>query len=143
MVLSRPVRRALAAAVLAGVLTVPATAGAITYAPVNHPGPKLSIPQTKLAAALQCTGNLAAGPTPVLLVPGTGSSPPRNFGWNWEPALNNLGIPWCAVTLPDNALGDIQDAGEYIVYAVRAMRATAGRKISIIGHSQGGMAPRW
>jgi pimeloyl-ACP methyl ester carboxylesterase len=124
-------------------LALPATASAITYAPVNHPGPKLSIPQTKLAAALQCTGNLAAGPTPVLLVPGTGSSPPRNFGWNWEPALNNLGIPWCAVTLPDNALGDIQDAGEYIVYAIRAMRATAGRKISIIGHSQGGMAPRW
>ena len=131
------------AAVLVGVLAVPATASAITYAPVNHPGPKLSVPQSKLGAALLCTGDLAAGPTPVLLVPGTGSSPPRNFGWNWEPALNKLGIPWCAVTLPDNALGDIQDAGEYIVYAIRKMHTQAGRRISIIGHSQGGMAPRW
>jgi triacylglycerol esterase/lipase EstA (alpha/beta hydrolase family) len=128
---------------VAGVLALPVTASAITYAPVNHPGPKLSVPQAKLDAALQCTGNLASGPTPVLLVPGTGSSPPRNFGWNWEPALNNLGIPWCAVTLPDNALGDIQDAGEYIVNSIRTMYARAGRKISIIGHSQGGMVPRW
>ena len=79
----------------------------------------------------------------MLLVPGTGSSPPRNFGWNWEPALNKLGIPWCAVTLPDNALGDIQVAGEYIVFAIRKMHAQAGRRISIIGHSQGGMVPRW
>jgi len=137
------VRKALAAAVVVGVLAVPATAAAITYAPVNQPGPKLSVPQSKLAAALVCTGDLTGGPTPVLLVPGTGSSPPRNFGWNWEPALNKLGIPWCAVTLPDNALGDIQVAGEYIVYAIRTMHAQAGRRISIIGHSQGGMVPRW
>jgi hypothetical protein len=129
--------------VLVGVLAFPAAGSAITYAPVNHPGPKLSVPQSQLGAALLCTGDLSAGPTPVLLVPGTGSSPPRNFGWNWEPALNKLGIPWCAVTLPDNALGDIQDAGEYIVYAIRKMHAQAGRPISIIGHSQGGMAPRW
>jgi putative serine esterase DUF676 len=126
-----------------GVLTVPATASALTYAPVDQPGPPLSVPQAALNASLQCNGNLAAGPTPVLLVPGTGSSPPRNFGWNWEPALNMLSVPWCAVTLPDNALGDIQDAGEYIVNAIRTMHQSAGRKISILGHSQGGMVPRW
>jgi hypothetical protein len=136
-------RRAFAATVLAGVLALPSTAGAISYAPVDNSGPPLSVPQTELDAALQCTSNLAVGPTPVLLVPGTGSSPPRNFGWNWEPALNKLGIPWCAVTLPDNALGDIQDAGEYIVNGIRIMYAQAERRISIIGHSQGGMLPRW
>jgi hypothetical protein len=133
----------LIAGIVFAALAVPAAASAITYAPVNRPGPKLSVPQRKLDAALQCTGDLTAGPTPVLLVPGTGSSPPRNFGWNWEPALSNLGIPWCAVTLPDNALGDIQDAGEYIVNAIRSMYSRAGKKISIIGHSQGGMVPRW
>jgi hypothetical protein len=137
------VRRALIAGIVLTALAIPAAASAITYAPVNRPGPKLSVPQRKLDAALQCTGDLAAGPTPVLLVPGTGSSPPRNFGWNWEPALSNLGIPWCAVTLPDNALGDIQDAGEYIVHAIRAMYSRAGKRISIVGHSQGGMVPRW
>jgi hypothetical protein len=102
------------------------------------------VPQDKLDASLECAGNLAsAGRAPVLLVPGTGSNPHSNFSWNWEPALSNLGIPWCAVTLPDNALGDIQVAGEYVVNGIRTMYARAGRRISIIGHSQGGMLPRW
>ena len=47
------------------------------------------------------------------------------------------------MTLPDNALGDIQVAGEYVVNAIREMHAAAGGRISIIGHSQGGMLPRW
>jgi hypothetical protein len=40
-------------------------------------------------------------------------------------------------------MGDIQVAGEYVVHAIRKMHAEAGRKIAIIGHSQGGMLPRW
>jgi pimeloyl-ACP methyl ester carboxylesterase len=145
LVLSPPVRRALAAAVLVGVLALPATASAITFAPVDQPGPALSVPQGQLNAALQCsTDNLAAsGKTPVLLVHGTGSNPPHNFGWNWEPALDTLGIPWCTVALPGNGMLDVQDAGEYVVNAIRTMSNAAGRKISIIGHSQGGMLPRW
>jgi hypothetical protein len=47
------------------------------------------------------------------------------------------------VTLPDHALGDVQVAGEYVVNGIRTMYARAGRRISIIGHSQGGMVPRW
>ena len=133
-----------AGALLLAAFALPSTGQAITYAPVDQPGPALSIPQAELDASLQCTGNVSgASRAPVLLVPGTGSSPPRNFGWNWEPALNDLGIPWCAVTLPDNALGDIQDAGEYVVNAIRTMYSRSGRKIAIIGHSQGGMVPRW
>ena len=45
--------------------------------------------------------------------------------------------------MPGNGLLDLQDAAQYVVNAIRAMHATAGRKISIIGHSQGGMLPRW
>ena len=135
--------RGLAGLIAAVALLLPASAGAITYAPVDQPGPPLSVPQDKLDAALGCSGNLAAGPAPVLLVPGTGSNPKHNFSWNWEPALTHLGISWCAVTLPGNALGDVQVSGEYIVNAIRAMHQSAGRKISIIGHSQGGMLPRW
>ena len=120
------------------------SAAAIDYAPVDHPGPALSVPQDKLDASLECSGSLAgASQAPVLLVPGTGSNPHSNFSWNYEPAFNALGIPWCAVTLPDNALSDIQDAGEYVVNAIRTMYAQAGQRISIIGHSQGGMVPRW
>jgi triacylglycerol esterase/lipase EstA (alpha/beta hydrolase family) len=133
-----------AIAIAAASLLVPASAAAITYAPVDQPGPALSVSQDKLDASLECTGNLAsAGRAPVLLVPGTGSNPHSNFSWNWEPALSKLGIPWCAVTLPDHALGDIQVAGEYVVNGIRTMYQRAGRRISIIGHSQGGMLPRW
>jgi hypothetical protein len=120
------------------------SAAAVTYAPVDQPGPALSVPQSDLDNSLQCTDNLAsAGKTPVLLVPGTGGDPPQNFGWSWEPSLDKLGIPWCTVTLPFHTQGDIQVAGEYVVNAIRTMYARAGRKISIIGHSQGGMLPRW
>jgi pimeloyl-ACP methyl ester carboxylesterase len=137
-------RRGLVGVIAAAALLVPASAGAVTYAPLDQPGPPLRVPQDKLNASLDCPASLAgATRAPVLLVPGTGSNPEHNFSWNWEPALDNLGIPWCAVTLPDNALGDIQVAGEYVVNAIRTMHARAGRRISIIGHSQGGMIPRW
>ena len=135
--------RGLIGAIAVGSLLAPACAGAVTYAPVDQPGPALSVSRDKLDASLQCAGNLASGPAPVLLVPGTGSNPQHNFSWNWEPALTNLGISWCAVTLPGNALGDVQVAGEYVVNGIRTMYGRAGRRISIIGHSQGGMLPRW
>src|SRR5436190_998866 len=59
------------------------------------------------------------------------------------PPLTNLGIAWCSVTFPSHATADIQLNGEYVVNAIRTMYARAGRRISIIGHSQGGMVPRW
>jgi Putative serine esterase (DUF676) len=138
-------RRGLAAAVAIGAaLLLPTTASAITYAPPDQPGPPLDVPQDKLDASLQCTGNLAgASVEPVLLVPGTTVNPHADFSWNWEPALDKLGVPWCSVELPGNSMGDIQVAGEYVVNAIRSMYARAGRRIAIIGHSQGGMVPRW
>ena len=136
-------RRALAAAVVVGVLALPAAAGAIEYAPVEKSGPSLSVLQSELDSSLACQGNLASGPTPVLLVHGTGSNPKDNFSWNWEPALDDLGIAWCTVALPGNGMDDIQLGGEYLVNAIRTMHGAAGRRISVIGHSQGGMIPRW
>jgi pimeloyl-ACP methyl ester carboxylesterase len=123
---------------------LPASALAVDYAPVDQPGPALSVPQADLDAALVCTGNVqGASRAPVLLVHGTGSNPDDNFSWNYEPAFDDLGIPWCTVALPGNGMDDIQVAGEYVVNAIRTMYADAGRKISIVGHSQGGMIPRW
>jgi hypothetical protein len=136
--------RGLAVAIVAVGLLVPASATAITYAPVDQPGPPLSVPQDKLDASLVCAGNPAAGThEPVLLVPGTTVNPHADFSWNWEPALDKLGIPWCSVELPGNSMGDIQVAGEYVVNAIRTLHARAGRQIAVIGHSQGGMVPRW
>lgn len=139
------VRRPLIGVVVA--LALPATASgaaASVFVPVSTPGPALSVSQATLDAVLQCSPGLdGATVAPVLLVQGTGATAKDNWSWTYEPALNKLGIPWCAVDLPDHATSDVQIAGEYVVNAIRTMYRRAGRKIAIIGHSQGGMVPRW
>jgi triacylglycerol esterase/lipase EstA (alpha/beta hydrolase family) len=132
-------------ALLAVLATVAAPIGsAHGYAPVGQPGPPLDVPPAKLAAALVCgKGVDGASRAPVLLVPGTGATADDNYSWNYEPQLDKLGIPWCAVTFPSAGNNDIQINGEYVVYAIRTMFARAGRRIAILGHSQGGMVPRW
>jgi pimeloyl-ACP methyl ester carboxylesterase len=130
--------------VVVGLLVAPAAADATTYAPLNRPGPTLSVSAAKLAAALTCDGPLAgAAHPPVLLVPGTTLNPTTDFSYGWEPALRQLGYPYCTIDLPGNAMADIQTASEYVVSAIRTMHAAYGGRIDIIGHSQGGMVPRW
>ena len=130
-----------------GVVFLLACAGAQAdpvYAPPSRPGPPLDVPTARLAAAMECSSGVDhPARAPVLLVPGTGASAHDNFSWNYEPALNSRHIPWCAVTFPYDGNGDIQVNGEYMVYAIRTMYARAGRRIAIVGHSQGGMVPRW
>ncbi len=121
-----------------------AGAAAARYAPLDRPGPPLTVPVAQLQSALSCWGQLrSSGREPVLLVPGTTINPQGDFGWGWEPALRALDWPYCTVDLPGNAMGDIQIAAQYVVYSIRAMSAAAGRRIEIVGHSQGGMVPRW
>jgi hypothetical protein len=125
---------------------VPATAlaGQPAYAPLNQPGPALTPSLAKLKASLSCEPSVkGAKVEPVLLNPGTSTTATENFGWNWEPALQQLGIPYCAYNPPEQALGPIDLSGEYLVYAIRTEYALAGRQIAIIGHSQGGMSMRW
>lgn len=114
---------------------------------MDRPGPPLSVPQAELDAALDCTGSAVpidgAAVAPVLLIHGTGSNPEENFSWNWQPALDALGIPWCTVALLDRGMADVQASGEYVVNAIRAMHQRSGRPIAILGHSQGGMIGRW
>jgi len=123
------------------VLTAPAHAA---YAPLDRPGPTLEVPRTQLDAALQCTPGIAgATRAPVLLPPATGVTAEQNYSWNYERSLSARGIPWCRVNMPQRTLGDIQVAAEYLVQSIRTMRARSGRRIAIIGHSQGGMSMRW
>ena len=114
------------------------------FAPLDQPGPALSPTAAQLKASLYCEpGVTNARVEPVLLNPGTSTTPTENFGWNWEPALDKLGIPWCAYTAPNQTLNRIDVSGEYLVNAIRTMYKLAGRQIAIIGHSQGGMSMRW
>jgi hypothetical protein len=58
--------------------------------------------------------------------------------------LSKLNWPYCLIDPPDYGFGDIQRAGEYMVYAIRTMYERGNRRrVNIIGHSQGGMSPRW
>src|SRR3954470_1826874 len=97
---------ALAAAATAVALVVAAAPGpaaaaaAAGFAPIDRPGPTLSVPQDKLDGALVCTQNASRGRQTVLLVPGTTVNPREDYSWNWFRALDQLGRPYCAVTLP-------------------------------------------
>jgi pimeloyl-ACP methyl ester carboxylesterase len=136
---------AMTAILLVATLGVARPAGATTtYAPLNRPGPRLSVSSATLKAALHCVGNLRTAPgEPVLLNPATGATPEQNYSWNYERAFTARGRAWCAITMPFHTLGDIQTAGEYLVFAIRTMYAAAHRKIAVMGHSQGGMSMRW
>ncbi|MCW2700989.1 MAG: Lipase [Blastococcus sp.] len=141
----RAVRSAVVTVLLtAAVVLGGGTATAGEFAPLDQPGPRLSVPAAKLAASLSCNGPLrAVSRDPILLVPGTTMEPGVNFSWNYGRAFNRLGWRWCAVTLPFDATGDIQVAGEYVVSALRTMSGQSGRDVDVVGWSQGGMVPRW
>src|SRR4051794_23379652 len=113
-------------------------------APARAADPPLRTPAAQLAAALSCPSGLASAPhEAVLLVHGTGLNAEESWAWNYVKTLPPLGRPPCTVTLPDKALGDIQVATEYVVYAIRRVAALSRRRIDVITHSQGGMEGRW
>ena len=124
----------LAAAILSGLLAAPAGAGSS--------GPPLSVPQSDLAEALTCKRLAGATRQPILFVPGTGETP-QMFDFNWLPYADSRGWPYCVVALPRSSMGDIQVSAEYVTYAIRRMAALTARRVQVVGHSQGGMLPRW
>ena len=141
--LRRLLLAACAAAILGGV-TAAADTSPAPYAPLDRPGPALSVSSATLAAALHCTSGVDhATREPILLIPGTDLDPEPNFAWNYERAFASLKWPYCTVTLPGHTMGDAQIAGEYVVFALRTMAARSGHKVEVLGYSQGGMLPRW
>jgi triacylglycerol lipase len=106
--------------------------------------PALDVPAGALKASLQCPQHFAHPQrNPVLLVHGTGLTADESWKWNYEVALPPSGYDWCAVTLPDRALGDIQVSSEHVVYAIERIHARTHRQVTVITHSQGGMEGRW
>jgi hypothetical protein len=145
MLLRRVMSALVALLVLSGLATCLPSANAAgpTYAPLSRSGPALKVPAATIKAAMTCHGNPKTGPRPVYLNPATSVTGAENYQWNWEKVFTAQGRYWCTMTMPNHTFGDIQTAAEYIVYAVRTMNARAGRKIAILGHSQGGMSGRW
>jgi pimeloyl-ACP methyl ester carboxylesterase len=121
-----------------------ASAVAPPAATTTTPPRPLETTKALLDASLRCPGDLSGiTRSPVLLVHGTAVNSRSTFSWNYVPALTAMGIPFCTVDLPLDGMGDIQIAAEYVVHAVREMAGRSGHKVQVIGHSQGGMVPRW
>ncbi len=108
-------------------------------------GPPLTEPPAALAAATTCdpTAQLQAAPHVVLLVHGTATTPKESWSWGYERALHADGFALCTVTLPDLGLGSMTRAAEYVVAAARIAIERSGKRIAIIGHSQGGQIGVW
>ena len=123
---------------------VTAAALALVIPSVAAADPRLDVPAGAMRAALQCPQRFAHRHSdPVLLVHGTGLGADESWAWNYEKALPPSGFDWCAVTLPDRALGDIQVSAEYVVYAIERIHTLTHRRLTVITHSQGGMEGRW
>lgn len=80
---------------------------------------------------------------PVLLVHGTGVNRTQNWDWNYWGTLQDKGWEVCWVNLPHGSIKDIQVSSEYVAHALNLMHRAAGEKIDVLGHSQGGLQPRW
>ena len=79
----------------------------------------------------------------VLLVPGTGSTPDESYSWGYERALAADGFATCTVALPETGLGSFTTAAERVRRAIHVTHRIAGRRIAVIGHSQGAALPVW
>lgn len=149
-------RRGLIAAALVLVVALAATgpggsAGAAAAGPARRTAttagtsePRYHVPRAAMKAALHCPASFTSERQPVLLVHGTFTHGQENYGWNYLPELTGRGFDVCYVDLPNRSLDDIQLASEYVVFAIRKMhRLSGGRRIDVLGHSQGGLEPRW
>ncbi|MDB5987100.1 MAG: lipase [Nevskia sp.] len=105
--------------------------------------PALETDQATLDKALTCTGFTHPDKPAVLLVHGTFTAGFEQYEWTYQPLLSDRGFDVCYVTYPDRGLGDQQVSAEYVVNAIRSMRKQSGRKIAVIGHSQGVSVTRW
>ena len=85
----------------------------------------------------------AAHPHPVVIVHGTfGDSLTLLQRLTW--AIHRAGYCVFALDYGDRATGPIQDsAAELAAFVDRVLAATGAAKVSLVGHSQGGMMPRY
>lgn len=106
-------------------------------------GPQLDIPVDTLDAGLVCGEFKNQHSDVVLLVHGTFTHGEEQYNWSYKPLLEAEGYDVCTVTYPDRGFDDMQITAEYTVYALRKIHNMTGRRVDVIGHSQGVMHPRW
>ena len=137
-------RRAVLATLVAVLMSVASVAFVVPArtAGAAGSGPALQTPVEQLNAAVRCTADVGTRKA-VLLVHGTGFNVDQTWGAGELRALPAVGFSVCTVELPERATVTVYRSVEYVVHAVRVARKLSGRKISVIGHSQGGTLPLW
>ncbi|HUP90971.1 MAG TPA: alpha/beta fold hydrolase [Solimonas sp.] len=143
--MSPPVRERFAAALIAGLLAACGAATSPADAPLicGTTGPALHVDPSAVEAAIGYPARSGSEHDPVLLLHGTGSTSFESWAATYVPALGAAGYEVYTLNLPGKAYADIQQSTEYLVYAVRRISALTGRNLDLIGHSQGGLEPRW
>lgn len=127
-------------AFVAGVLVIGA---AVSSAAAQESDPPYTVEEDRLEASLDCPEFVHPDREPVLLVHGTFTRGHEQWDWNWNQMLPERGFDVCIVTYPDRGLGDMQVSAEYVVHAIRTIHELTGRKVDVVGHSQGAILPRW
>jgi len=133
---------------LAGILAIAATGSASAATPTTAAGVPAGItdllPATSPPGANDFTCRpSAAHPAPVVLVHGTFESATDNW-LTVSPQIKAAGYCVFALDYGNRGTGDIPtSAGQLARFVDAVLGATGARKVSLVGHSQGGMMPRW
>ena len=135
---------------LVAVAAATAAACALAVAPGAHAAavtpPDLSglLPATSPPGANDFTCKpTAAHPSPVVLVHGTFEDATENWSLV-APQVKAAGYCVFALEYGNRGTGDIPtSAGQLKRFVDAVLAATGARKVSVVGHSQGGMMPRW
>ena len=104
-------------------------------------GPLLTAPAGELASSLHCPASFTRAHEPVLLVPGLLAQ--REWSNDYARVLPRLGYDVCTVDLADDGRADIQLSSEHVVYAIRTIAQRTGRRVQVIGHSEGPLEVHW
>ena len=114
----------------------------LLLAPAASAEPRLTVKRSALAGSLHCSGQVRhATRTPVMLVTGTGASGDEAYAIG-KGAFDAYGAPVCWVDFPHFTTADLQVSVQYLVSGLRTMSRRAGRKVAVVGISQGGLLPR-
>jgi triacylglycerol lipase len=129
----------LATAILATAVAIGMAATAEAAGGYSYPSPGISPPG---ANDFSCRPS-PAHPHPVVLVHGTFGD--MTVSWNLiAPALEAEGYCVFALDYGQRATGPIaKSARELKAFVAKVLRATGAAKVSLVGHSQGGMMPRY
>ena len=118
---------------------VAAVSGSLTAAPASSAVVDVSPPG---ANDWTCRPT-AEHPEPVVLVHGTFEDMLKNWS-TLSPVLADQGYCVFALNYGDQATGPVADSARELAPFVDAvLRATGAKKVDVVGHSQGGMMPRY